>query len=74
MDWNLYNEELRDIILGKTTFRKCPCCDNNGRVYYDGNTGLGVGPCPPAGIAEEDIADDTCDDCHGLGFIQNFKG
>ena len=65
--------ELRDIIFGKTTFRKCPACDNKGRVYYDGNTGFGVGPSPPVGVPVEDIDQDRCDGCHGLGYLQNAR-
>lgn len=69
----LDNEELREIILGKTTFRKCPACDNKGQVYYDGRTGFGVGPYPPSNVAIEDIATDRCDDCDGLGYLYNYK-
>ena len=65
------NEELRDIILGKTTFKKCLSCDNNGQEWWDGDTGLGVGSVPPTGIPHENISHVDCDNCNGLGYIQN---
>ena len=32
-------EEIRNIITGKTTYRKCPLCDDDGIEYlrYDEN-------------------------------------
>ena len=27
-------EEVRDLILGKLKYRKCPECDNNGLQYW----------------------------------------
>ena len=66
------NEELRDIILGRVTYRKCPACDANGQQYWDGESGMGVGPFPPAGINPDDIASGDCQDgCNGLGYIVN---
>ena len=37
----LDTEEVRDLITGKLKHRKCPVCDNNGVVYWDGKTGEG---------------------------------
>lgn len=60
---------LRDVILGKITFRKCPCCDNNGREYWDEN-GDGVSPFPrPEWNGNFDSGE--CENCGGLGFIEN---
>lgn len=69
---HLQNEELRDIILGRVTYRKCPACDTNGQQYWNAENGLGVGPFPPAGINPDDIASGDCQDgCNGLGYIVN---
>jgi len=61
-------EETRDLILGKLKYRKCPYCDNTGREYWDGDTGLGVSPSP-IGIDPDKLAQGPCDNCEGLGFI-----
>jgi len=65
--------KIRSICLGKFSAKKCPCCDNDGIVYFDGNTGLGVGPTPPGGLQKEDIGIDTCDNCFGVGFILTIQ-
>lgn len=48
----LDKEETRDLILGKLKYRKCPCCDNQGMEYWDGQTGMGANPSP-SGIDPE---------------------
>lgn len=68
----LDRDELRAIALGKFKASKCPCCDNEGRVWYDGETGLGAGPNVPIGISEENIASEPCDNCEGVGFTIRF--
>ncbi len=65
------NEELRDIILKKVTYEKCPMCDNNGQEWWDGATGLGASPFPPPGVDPDDLAHGDCDNCAGLAFIQS---
>jgi hypothetical protein len=69
----LNRQEIRAICLGKFSARKCPACDNDGREYYDGRTGLGAGPMPPDGIPEDDIASEPCANCDGVGYILKFE-
>jgi hypothetical protein len=69
----LSKEEVRAICLGKFTARKCPCCNNEGKEYWDGNTGMGASPHPPPGIAPEDIAWGFCETCDGVAFILTFQ-
>jgi len=61
-------EETRDLILGKLKYRKCPCCDNQGIEYWDGNTGLGASSSP-SNIPPEYLSWGSCENCNGLGFI-----
>lgn len=61
-------DELKDLILGKIHWRKCPMCDADGRQYWDGETGMGVS-ASPSGINPEWLEWDNCDNCHGLGYI-----
>ena len=65
---DLTNSELRDIILGKTTYKKCPGCDQNGREYWE-ETGTVVLPYPLATWISHDSG--LCQSCDGLGYIQN---
>ena len=65
-------EEVRDLILGKLKYRKCPCCDNNGVEYWDGETGMGASPSP-SGINPEWLAWGSCENCNGLGFILYYE-
>lgn len=37
--WELSTEHYRDVIEGKTHFRKCPSCNGNGYDYYNTTTG-----------------------------------
>ena len=60
-------EEIRNIITGKTTYRKCPLCDDNGIEYlrYDEN-GYEVGP-----DFQGEFFRDDCANCDGVAFIKN---
>ncbi len=62
----LDTEEVRDLIIGKLKRRKCPMCDNNGVVYWDGATGESS---TPSGIDPENLSFGGCENCYGLGFI-----
>ena len=66
-EFTFTKEALLNIILGKVHYRKCPCCDSDGRQYWDGN-GMGVGPCPRPEWGE-DYGEGLCDNCGGLGYI-----
>ena len=62
-------EWLRKVISGKITFKKCLCCDNNGREYWDEN-GVSVLPYPHPDWGE-DYCDGPCQNCDGIGFVEN---
>lgn len=68
----LDRNEVRALAFGKFLATKCPCCDNEGRVWFDGKTGLGAAPYPPGGVATEDIAWEPCDVCEGVGYKIRF--
>jgi hypothetical protein len=67
--FELSRDEFRAIILGKITYRKCPCCDSEGLEYWDEN-GNGTGPCPRPEWGDN-YESGLCDNCDGLGFIPN---
>lgn len=66
-------EEVRMIIQGHISYRKCPSCDNQGQEWWDGETGTGVGPCAPFGCNPEYISHDDCQSCGGLAYILECK-
>ena len=61
-------DEIRNLIAGKLKHRKCPACDNNGTVYWDGKTGEGE-KSNPSGIDPQWLAFGGCENCKGLGYI-----
>lgn len=61
-------DDLRELITGKLKVEKCPCCDVNGRQYWDGETGEGLNNTP-SGINPEWLQSEACENCHGLGFL-----
>lgn len=65
----MYDQEVvKGIILGTIKYRKCPSCDNNGRIYWDGQTGMGESSSP-SNIDPEWLDYGTCPYCEGLGYI-----
>lgn len=67
MNWfQLSTEQLRNIIIGKTLYRKCPLCDNDGLEFQainsDGN---------PCASDHPDAMRDICENCDGLAFIKS---
>lgn len=57
---HLTNEELRNILLGTTTFRKCLMCNGTGQTEEEQGEGwISLPEC--------------CEYCNGVGFIQNTK-
>ena len=62
-------EELRNIILGKVTYRKCPSCDNDGREYWD-ETGASVLPYPHPDWGDN-YNTGNCENCDGIGYVPN---
>ncbi len=66
MDIYISTKDLREIILGKITYRKCPNCDQNGNEHWD-DDGRTVLPAPLPGWKEYG----SCQNCNGLGYIQN---
>ena len=69
MDIIISNQELRGIITGRITYRKCPACDKNGLEYWDEN-GRGVSPVPNPAWGEN-YCEGACEECGGLAYIQN---
>lgn len=64
-------EELRQIICGEISFRKCPACDKNGLEYWDENgNGVSSFPHPDWG---DNYQCGPCESCDGLGYIENPK-
>ena len=61
--------EIKDLIEGRLKYRKCPCCDSNGKVWFDGRTGEDALPYPPPGIPDYALAWEGCDKCSGLSYI-----
>jgi len=60
-------EWLRDVIIGKIQFRKCPACDTDGVgiTKYDEN-----GEPAPSEYEGETMRYE-CDCCQGLAFLEN---
>lgn len=67
MMFELEAEELREIILGKIVYRKCPCCDKEGMEYWS-EDGEEVGPAPKPEWGEF-YNEGECENCKGLGFV-----
>lgn len=67
-------EEIRNIITGNTSFRKCPSCVGRGYEWYSGDTGDVFNN---QSLPEEEIADALgewadrveCGNCKGIGYI-----
>lgn len=59
--------EMRDIIFGRVQYRKCPACDNNGEIHYDGATGDGANPFPIPNCEYPET--ETCSECDGLAYV-----
>lgn len=70
---NFSRDDIRSLILGIDVARKCPCCDSDGQEWWDGDTGLGVGPNPPKGIDVDSVCHGDCENCKGLGFLIGEK-
>lgn len=43
--------------------------DTNARVWYNGRTGEGALPYAHPNIPKDELAWETCDNCHGLSYI-----
>lgn len=66
--FTLPRKEFVDIILGKTTYRKCPLCDENGIQYWDNENGTDIQSYRKSEWGDEYNAG-CCENCEGLGFI-----
>lgn len=71
-EWCLDAEAMRAMILGKVLWKRCFNCEK-GLVWVDGEQGVEV---PPKFLEENQTEEDqfrfyqdTCEDCHGVGFI-----
>ena len=64
--------EIKDLIEGRMNYRKCPCCDTNGLVWFDlseSTKTFGGLPHQPRGVPEEDLEWETCQNCNGLSYL-----
>jgi hypothetical protein len=60
------SDDLRAIITGKVKYRKCPFCNDKGRVFSIDDENYFTEP-----KAEwSNYVDDYCDNCDGLGYVQ----
>lgn len=74
MTFSLEIEELRAIIEGRRSYRKCPACQGRGFEWY----------CATQGVVFEDqrgesedyyeaisdnVEKDGCETCSGLGYV-----
>lgn len=69
-------QELRSIILGKTTFRRCPLCDGAGTLYFTDASDFGCSKDKyeeAGGRAEILNSTEGCSYCRGLGMLQNIR-
>ena len=57
-------EVLRETILGKATWSRCPMCEGTGVENYDED---GEDPKPGYPMSQ-DRQVETCEECEGLGF------
>ena len=59
------NDYLREVIKGKVTFRKCPCCDNDGIEIqcYDDNG-------EPCTSDHPEARREVCENCYGVAFME----
>ena len=67
-------EEMRDIIEGRTTYRKCPSCGGSGEWLYVDGYDLPVSPVVYGQAGGKDNVDNStqaCEDCGCLGYIEN---
>jgi DnaJ-class molecular chaperone len=67
-------QELRGIILGKITFRKCPLCYGEGTMYWIDNIEDNISKRTyeeAGGFRGEGNKQEFCNDCQGVGFIVN---
>lgn len=66
------NEELRNIIIGKTKFKKCLSCNLIGKVQVGGVgalDGIVLSGEQLKQLSDDDYYWDDCDECGGLGYI-----
>ena len=68
----LYITEIKDLIEGRIKYRKCPCCDTDGIVWFDSTKPYGALPYPD--IPEEDLGWESCHNCDGLSYILYTQG
>ena len=70
--------DLRNIIEGKTVFKRCACCNNRGFVYFDSSTGDTVDPNRQAEEVEQELGincdRERCDVCFGIGYVVGIIG
>jgi len=76
MNINVEIAWLREVILGKIEWRKCPTCAGKGVEYFNGDSGAVWGDMRDSQeVVEDALGDDfakeACSHCMGLGFIEH---
>jgi len=74
MNINVEIAWLREVILGKIEWRKCPTCAGKGVEYFNGDSGAVWGDMRDSQeVVEDALGDDfakeACSHCMRLGFI-----
>lgn len=74
MEFILEVDELRAVIEGRRSYRKCPACMGKGFEWFCGDTGKVF--ADQSGDSEEyyldlseHVASEACETCHGLGYV-----
>lgn len=62
-------EDLRKVINGQVTFRRCIDCDGCGNLYFDNRDDSRISSSRAEKIEREHLDIEGCDTCHGLGYV-----
>jgi hypothetical protein len=75
MSIELEPDDLRDIIEGKTKFRKCPSCEGSGMTFYIKDSDFPVTNKvyeENGGASNFDNETACCNVCRGVGYVSNM--
>ena len=61
-------EDMRDTILGKMPWRKCPICDGTGFENWDEDGG----DVKSGRSGNPDRTEGECENCDSLGFVRDY--
>lgn len=81
VDLSITSQDLRKIIQGKISMRKCPDCQGEGVIYlqfenddYDYENPKQISAQQFAELADplEDGHAEICENCNGVGYVKAF--